>query len=339
VEETVSLDVAIRNASDRRLFPSALVLLRDFNPEAVTVLNADAVDSTLVGTDPVIGLAYIFDYSDLLGDDRVLTPGETSGPKRWIFHDPGLVAFSFSADALFGLGDAPAHIAGSAFWDANENGEFDRDEEPARTGVVQIENPRGAIALARIDATGHYEVPVRVAGLFRATFWIPLRNAPLCFTTPHPLEILLPPGPRGWPVSFDEADFGLRLRPCPGPEPRVVITHLRPDQIEQDPYELLEAELDGDLLILRVAFSGCSPDHPFMLYISGDFMESEPVRTWALLAHDDLGEFCRAYWTRTLRFNLNPLREEYVASYGAPGLVVLQFRDFNGEIREFVFGP
>jgi hypothetical protein len=342
-DQTVTVAVAIRNASDRPLSPSALVFVNNIDPADITIINADAVDSTRTPRDPVPDpvLSYIFDYSDLLGDDQVLRPGETSGSKPWIFRDRGLRAFSFSVQATFGLGPTSARIAGSAFWDANGNGEFDRDEEPVRVGLVELVRPDGEMVLARVGERGRYEIPVRQVGLYRATFRIPLQNAPLCFTTPHPLEILLPPGPDGTPVSYEEADFGVFEEwPCPGRDRRrAVMTDLDPDRIEQAPYDLLGAELDGDVLSLAVGISGCTPDHPFTLYASRQFMESEPVRTWVILAHDDLGEPCRAYFTRRLAFDLGAIREAFVATHGAPGLVILELRDFQGEIREFRFGP
>lgn len=336
-EETVSLAVAIRNGGGRSLFPPALVFVSGFEPEEVTILNADAIDSTL--TTAAASLSYVFDYTEFLGDDTILRPGETSRSRTWIFSDPGLGAFSFGARATFGLDPTAPLIAGTAFWDANEDGRLDPDEEPVQDGFVRLERPDSSVTFAPVDERGHYRIPVRVPGLYEATLRIRRHIDRLCFTTPHPLEILLPPGPDGLPLSFDHADFGVNPGPCPGSVRRVTMTDRQPNEIEQDPYFLLGAELAGDLLKLEVGFSGCSPHHPFTLYASSQFMESEPVRTWVLLSHDDRGELCDAYWTRRLWFDLDPIRQAYIDAYGAPGVVVLMFRDFRGQITEFRFGP
>ncbi len=162
----------------------------------------------------------------------------------------------------------------------------------------------------------------------------------VCVTTPNPLEVLIPTGPGGEPLRFEHADFGVALGPCVAPRvPLLTMTDRQPEDIEQDPYALMGARLDADILTLRVGISGCSPDHPFTLYASRHFMESNPVQTWALLAHDDRGELCDAWFERTLQFDLSPLRAEHIRAYGAPGVVLVRFRDFQGTETRFEFGP
>ncbi|MGD8395175.1 MAG: hypothetical protein PVF43_06845 [Candidatus Eiseniibacteriota bacterium] len=337
--ETLSLDVALRNASDRPLYPAALVYLRDFTPASVIVLNPDGVDSTIAPGEPSQVASYIFDYSDLLGAEGYLPPRGQSGTKRWEFADPGLGAFSFAAQARFGLGEPEAFLGGTAFWDADGDGVRDPDEPPIRPGIVHVAQDGGAGLVTEVGEEGGWRVPIREPGLYTARFQIPLYNDRLCFTTPYPLEIIIPPGPGGEPVSFGEAHFGAQRWPCQGTEPVVVVTDAPRDSIAQDPYELLEIALREDILWLRVGFSGCAADHPFTLYISRAFMESEPVQTWAVLAHDDRGELCQARFERQLRFDLEPLRAEYIRAYGAPGQVRLKLYDFHGDEHEVLFGP
>src|SRR5262245_13871186 len=101
----------------------------------------------------------------------------------------------------------------------------------------------------------------------------------------------------------------------------------------QDPYALLEATLTGDILTLRVGFSGCSPDHRFTLYAGRYFQESIPVQTPLVLSHDALGESCEAYFERTLRFDLDPIRLAHIRDYRGPGVVILRFHDAQGGMR------
>jgi len=121
--------------------------------------------------------------------------------------------------------------------------------------------------------------------------------------------------------------------------PPVLLTDLQPAQIPQDPYVLRSIRLDGWVLSLDVGFSGCSPDHPLVLHAGRSFMESWPVQTWLLLAHDDLDEPCDAAFQRTLQFDLRPIQEEHVRAYGSPGRVRLQFRDFQGTLHTLELEP
>jgi len=74
----------------------------------------------------------------------------------------------------------------------------------------------------------------------------------VCVTTPNPLEVLILRGSDGEPTSFEHADFGVSLGPCVEPAvPLLTMTDLRPEDIEQDPYDLMDATLEGDILCQR----------------------------------------------------------------------------------------
>lgn len=85
-----------------------------------------------------------------------------------------------------------------------------------------------------------------------------------------------------------------------------------------DPWTFVAHEIQGDTLSLEVRYGGGCREHRFALLIDPAFMESFPVQVAARLAHDADGDPCRALLTRTLRFDLSPLREHFEASYG-PG--------------------
>ena len=355
----VSLDVAIRNAGGLPLHAAAILWLQRFIPASLTVANADLQRGSDLGPagDSTRVVAWGFDYSDLLGDDAVLMPGETSARKTWIFRDPGLQSFSFAAHAQFGMQPDRPHISGSVFHDDNRNGRRDRGEGPF-WGSVSMLAPSGDALRTVTDTAGAYRFPIDAAGLYELTYRSHLRDGepdprpndppeptPLavvvCVTTPNPLHVIVAAGPDGEPASFEHADFGVAPAPCdsfPG-IPLLRMTDLQPGDLEQDPYTLIDAKLAGDVLSLRAGFSGCSPDHPFQLYASRGFMESNPVQTWALLVHDDRGELCDAWFERTLQFDLSPLRAEHIRAYGRAGVVVVRFRDSNGNETRFEFGP
>lgn len=333
-EQALSLDVAIRNLSDEPMSGTMVLWLGRFRPESVTPLNAD---QTLEGR------RYGYDYGASLGDDAVLSPGETSTGKRWTFRDPDIAPFTFAVRLEAALPPPAAHIAGIAFVDQDENGRLDRGEHGIPGGVA-LTLPDGSRREAGVDRSGRYAFRVEAPGLYTVAYGTPFGAPMECFTTPNPLQIILVAGEDGRVRSIDDADFGVKPGPCsdeevPSDSMLVEMTDLRPGQIHQDPYRLIEAHLRGDVLVMRVGFGGCGPDHPFKLYISKAFMESNPVQTWAILSHDDLGEQCDAAFERVLRFDLRPLRRAYVAAYGQPGQVAINLRDHQGNAQRILFGP
>jgi hypothetical protein len=341
-EETIFVDVSLRNRGARPLFAPALVRIGDFRPRTVTVLNSDVVE--IPNPSPISEpppLPYGFDYSDRLGNDGVLDPGEASGSKTWMFHDPGLGAFSFAARADFGDEPTPRpHIGGIVYHDANRNGRRDPREGPG-AGAVEVVGPDGFGRVGSVRSSGNWFVQVEVPGLHRVTFFDPTDGLEQWIaTTPNPIEVILPPGDDGSPVSFGGADFGVALWSHGGDPVPVMMTDRHSDEIEQDRYRLVDFALDGDVLRLHVQYGGgCRPDHPLVLYASRDFRESNPVQTWMLLAHDDRGDPCESLIERTVAFDLDPIRQSYVDAYGEPGVVILHFLDFAGNRHTFEFGP
>lgn len=342
-QETVTLDVAIRSAWHRPLYAPGMIWVSHFRPATVTIQNADATqDTATTPSIPPRPPAYGFDYSELLGDDGVLEPGETSQSKPWVFHDPGLVAFSFAVQATFSLGPDSPHITGVLFTDSNRNGVQDPDEPPFLPAMVHMLQPDGTTRRTSPAEDGTYRLPIDDVGFHRLTFFATIRcpgRCTVCVTTPNPLEVMILPGPDGRPQSFHGADFGAVIGPCVDPIPDVIVTRQSPGDIDQDPYSLLDAQLDGHMFRMRVGFSGCSPDHPLVLYAGRNWMESYPIATWMLLAHDDLGEMCDAWWERTLAFDLEPILQAYIEDFGAPDRIRLLFHDSQGQVREFLLQP
>jgi len=278
--------------------------------------------------------AFWFDYQNALGDDGSLTPGETSAARTWIFAVPGLGPFAFQAGIT--LVDAPAaHIGGAAFVDRNRNGAHDPDEAGFVAGQVVLVGPDGHLERAPLREGGRFRFAVTAAGLYTLRL---VPNPDVCAVAPGPIEVVLPQGPDGQPASYDGALFA--VAPCADTDAVVHLTDAAPDSIRQDPYDLLDARLEGNVLALGVGFSGCSPEHPLTLWASTRFMESEPPRTWILLAHDDRGELCDAYFRRDLRVDLEPLRRALVHAYGEPVRAILELRDPSGVVlRELRYEP
>jgi hypothetical protein len=338
-DETISLDVAIRNLSGRPLYAPGVVWIEGFTPPTVTVTNPDL---TLIppAISPVDTFAYWvrygFDYAELLGADGVLDHEELSETKTWIFHDPGLVSFSFQGWAEFSPEPDRPRIAGYCFVDLDADGQPGANEPPLQGAIVDISLPDGDIMSVVPGLDGHYSFPVENTGLYQLRAGIIFGLPPYPpWTTPNPREVLLTPGPNGEPNSFLEAHFG-RAGWYPPGEPEIMFTDLPPDSLHRAPWTFIDGFIDGGLLRLHVGFSGCQPEHPFSLWMSGGFMESNPVRV-SIVPVNELEEDCDAWFETEVFFNLWPLRERFLEAYG-PGELILMFVAPNGQRHELRWG-
>ena len=92
-----------------------------------------------------------------------------------------------------------------------------------------------------------------------------------------------------------------------------------------DPVTIHTAAVKGDSLEFTVSFGGGCRGHTFLLLADGMWMESYPVQTGLRLAHEDNNDNCDALLSRTLKFDLVPLKVAYVNSYGpAPASIRLR---------------
>lgn len=326
LEGQISMAVAVRNADRRNLYAPAEIALSNFEPGNVYPVNQDwtiCPDCPECRFAPSACLSgYV--YSHLLGDDGQLSPGETSAEKIWTFQNSDMVPFSFHARARFGMEPAGPGIGGVIFNDLNANGERENNENPFVGSSVHVSG-EGIERSVQVGLDGRYLVQVPGPGLYRVeAFPPPTLFAPIKFTTPNPLEVaILPDG-----QSFLDADFGINtgnVSPC-----TPVLFADESDSLSYDGYDLVRFELDGHLLRLSVAFSGCSPDHPLQLYMVGGVMESMPPQVRIKLSHDNRGELCEAYFRRDLCYDLTPILE--TAGYPT---VIVRYVLPNGQEERF----
>ena len=94
------------------------------------------------------------------------------------------------------------------------------------------------------------------------------------------------------------------------------ISNETPDDIEMqaggsadatDPFELLEAKIEGDSLLLSVRYGGGCSEHVFDLE-AGPMLKSLPPKQIISIAHDANGDNCRALIQRTIAFDLSAYR-------------------------------
>jgi len=326
----VALDVSIHNAGNSPLYAPGEIIIGMREP-CIVPENADRSDCLPCAM--ICGCCvYAFDYSSRLGEDSILSPGETSGARRWQFKDPGLHAFSFLARARFGLGPDRPRIEGTVFADKNANGHFDDGEAGFGGGHIEVNGPMINSVTIQVPGDGHYVIPVTAPGLYSLLAVPPPTFAAVHPTTPNPLQVLLPDG-----ESYLHADFGFANDvPPPGDVQLVGFWEEPPDSLPQDSYRLIDVHLEGTILVIHVGFSGCSPDGPFALFMLDGFIETNPVGAKVVLSFDSPNPTCTAYWERTFRFDLNPILLRFVRTYGHGGQVVVHFVDHEGHVHDFV---
>jgi hypothetical protein len=85
--------------------------------------------------------------------------------------------------------------------------------------------------------------------------------------------------------------------------------------VSGDPVDVNRFLMQGNTLVLQVAYGGGCKDHTFSLCYGPEFGESYPVQTTLRLVHDAHGDTCEAYPSQELRFDLTPLAAAYERSY------------------------
>ena len=331
---TVSIMVALHSLHTEPLYSPATVWVGQVRPRDVEVRNADMVLPVYdPDGNPTGETVFGFDYSELLGEDGMLSPDETSEAKMWQFMSPDLASFTFGARAEFGMAPDMARLGGLCFNDENRNGFPDEGEMPLHHGMVTVTTPGGEIMEIMVRDDGRYGMPVTEAGLY-TVFYDPMIQtfAPVSFSTPNPRQVVITANADGQLQSFMHADFGMFTDVPPGP-PMVQFTDLPPDSLHYEMWNLIDAKIrHRNNLRLEVGYSGCQERHPFSLWASGGFMESDPVQINLVPVHE-LAEDCDMAFTGRREFGLMPLRERFLEAYG-PGVLVLNVIDFNGATHQ-----
>ena len=339
----LALAVAVRNADQMPLYAPAEIVLSAFQPPSVvpapgttdwTTCPGDSI-ATIMPFPVTDYCLYGYSYSELLGDDNVLSPGELSGERLMVFLDPDGVSFAFKVQARFGLSASRPRIEGLFFSDNNRNGRYDEGEPPFGGGWVHVTGPGTSGRVVSVDGNGHYVIHVRESGLYNLWAMPPPTFAPVEPSTSNPLEVVLRRGSNGEIQSFLHANFGWVNSPLLPPVRFVEST----DSLELDPYSLLNIQSGAQSLAMRVGFSGCSPDHPLQLYMVGGLMESFPPQARLLLSHDDRDELCDAYFERDLNFDLWPILHLTMGPDGTMSTVIIHFEAWDGQTYTFELNP
>ena len=87
------------------------------------------------------------------------------------------------------------------------------------------------------------------------------------------------------------------------------------------PLDVLQAAIQGDSLVVQVAYSGGCAEHAFELIAAGPQVRSLPPKQPLMIDHEASGDACRARIEETLAFDLRPHR------MSPNGLTVILFND------------
>jgi hypothetical protein len=127
----VAFDAVVSNATDMSIYPPIKFVITSISPPSVTVANPDGFDGT--------GHPY-FDYSDKLGSDGLLSPGERSNPAHCVFHTGTPKSFIIGYRFDFEWAPSGKSIIGAVFNDLNANGIRERCEPPMPGITVTLDS-------------------------------------------------------------------------------------------------------------------------------------------------------------------------------------------------------
>ncbi len=217
-DSVVAFDLVIVNQTDGDIPPPLLFIITSIVPNTVTCINADGYMRDRLP---------FFDFSDDLGDDQLLTPGEATAPVHVQFRWPEPMAFSIGFN--LSIGDVIRHgvIGGVVFEDLNQDGIYD-DIERGIPGVpIELQamssdsNGTGLAMLVHTDPLGRYSFEGLPVGVYKVGALLPPDTQ---FTTPNPLLVALVQLPDGKVSSFLNAHFGvIGVVPPPPPPPTVMV--------------------------------------------------------------------------------------------------------------------
>lgn len=89
-----------------------------------------------------------------------------------------------------------------------------------------------------------------------------------------------------------------------------------------DHFDLLDAQIEVDSLLLSVQYGGGCAEHTFEL-VAGPMLKSLPPKQWLEISHDAHGDNCRALLQTKIQFDLTPYR-------GSPrGITIIKIGDYD----------
>lgn len=127
-------------------------------------------------------------------------------------------------------------------------------------------------------------------------------------------------------IADEERGFSVTLHG----QPSIQFVSQNPFELGSDPFRLLNANVDGDLLEIEVEYGGGCREHQFELIANPKaFMESEPVQANIYFLHENHDDLCKALVRKKYTFSLQPLKEAFRELYPAGNALVLNVHGFH----------
>jgi len=115
----------------------------------------------------------------------------------------------------------------------------------------------------------------------------------------------------------------------------VIVVDVEPESLQLDAFTLGEVRIDGKRLLVDVSYSGGCAGHDFQLFMSAEFLESNPVQVNLWLQHEDNDDACDGIVSESLQFDLTPVLDRYRETYGRDDEIILNvFGFFEGDPGE-----
>lgn len=90
---------------------------------------------------------------------------------------------------------------------------------------------------------------------------------------------------------------------------------------ENADFKVLEASIEGDVLTMKVSYSGGCKTHVFNAYFNGMYMKSMPPKASIYIEHINDNDLCKELITEEIQFNLTNVKspgttEDYTVMVG-----------------------
>lgn len=110
--------------------------------------------------------------------------------------------------------------------------------------------------------------------------------------------------------------------------------HVCDDSVPFDPLVVNGATIEGNNLVVDLAYSGGCQVHLFGGCWDGYFLESEPVQVQLRIAHDSMMDACEAFPQEQHTFDLASLAEAYMDGYQTDsGTIEISLEGFQGPLE------
>jgi hypothetical protein len=205
--DAVSFDAVTRNVSRTDIAGPLHFVITEIRPDVVEASNPD-----FLGPD-----GPVYDFSDDVGEDGVLSAGEASAPVTMVFAMPEAMSFSVGFRVEVGDSVEDGFVSGIVFDDRNQNGEYEPNIEPGIPGIVVdlIPSVNRVLYRTQTNRLGAYVFEGLDSDVYTARAHPGPHMHP---TTPNPLIVTLVRRPDGTVTSLEGVDFGFAV-PSPPPEP------------------------------------------------------------------------------------------------------------------------